>query len=480
MPASLALGVCLSSPLVFAQTDDPAWDADAAPDEENAEESSEAEDQDESGEKQSDAEGEQTPVAAGTALAPLRVSEEHRPDSATYRLSKENVWSPMEWAGGRMHAQLELDVGYASYKYPERQDRPGETEYDMRGRFVLGPTFRYHFGDGYFLDVVGQLVAWVREQDNEYQINADDVYVQVGNDKWDLQVGRFMTWRVYQKGLGFDLYTLEDNGASKSYPISNGDFAVHTYEVDYIFLRNSPYVGGEVAGRAALHYYPLDILGFELATAYGVADNQGTNTLGVRLAGDLNWKFLRLTGATEYRRQAQTGPPSAVQNAGTPDERAVECADCGASSNKGVGGGLGLNFAPVSLGGNIAVGWDERFLLVGNEEGVPGRDLASSGRRMSFGGFFELDAGSLLSSHSLIVGLGANRTELVLDNFNKQFHLQSAAYAAWPLGINNAMVKLVVSQAQADLYDATDPEGSSYIDLHPSSAAVRLRFSTNF
>ena len=223
--AALALGLCLSSPPASAQTDDAAWDADAAPEEENAEENSEAEDEEASGEKQSDAEGEETPVAAGTALAPLRVSEEHRPDSATYRLPREQIWSPLEWAGGRMHAQIELDVGYASYKYPERQDRPGETEYDMRGRFVLGPPFRYPFGDGYFLDVVGQLVAWVREQDNEYQINADDVYVQVGNAKWDLQVGRFMTWRVYQKGLGFDLYTLEDNGASKSYPVSNGDAA---------------------------------------------------------------------------------------------------------------------------------------------------------------------------------------------------------------------------------------------------------------
>jgi len=477
--ASLALGLCLSSPLAFAQTDEPAWDADAAPDEDNAEEGSEAEAAEEAGEEQARAADDQ-PTASGTGLAPLRVSQEHRPDAATYRLPKENVWSPLEWAGGRMHAQIELDVGYASYRYPERQDRPRESEYDMRGRFVLGPTFRLQLGNEYFLDVVGQLVAWVREQNNEYQINADDVYVQVGNEKWDLQVGRFMTWRVYQKGLGFDLYTLEDNGASRSYPISNGDFAVHTYEVDYIFLRNSPYVGGEVAGRAALHYYPLDILGFELATAYGVADNQGTNTLGVRFAGDLNWKFLRLTGAGEYRHQAQTGPPNAVQNAGTPDERAVECADCGSSSNKGIGGGLGLNFAPVNLGGNIAVGWDERYLLVGNADGVPGRDLASSGRRMSFGGFFEVDAGSLLSAHSLIVGLGANRTELVLDNFNKQFHLQSAAYAAWPLGTNNAMLKLVVSRAQADLYDATDPEGSSYIDLHPSSTALRLRFSTNF
>jgi hypothetical protein len=48
------------------------------------------------------------------------------------------------------------------------------------------------------------------------------------------------------------------------------------------------------------------------------------------------------------------------------------------------------------------------------------------------------------------------------------------------VGVNNALVKLVVSQAKADLYDATDPEGTAYIDRHPEGLAVRLRFSTNF
>jgi hypothetical protein len=323
-------------------------------------------------------------------------------------------------------------------------------------------------------------VAWVREQNSEYQINVDDVYAQVGGTQWDFQVGRFMTWRVYHKGLGFDLFTLEDQGASKSYPISNGDFAVHTYEVDYIFLRNAPYVGGEVAGRAAFHYYPADILGFELAAAYGLADNQGSNTLGARLAADLQWDFLRLSAGGEYRRQDQTGAPNAILDTGTPTERAVECSDCGASKNYGFGGGVVLSFNPITLGGSFARGSDEKRLLQGNEQGAAGRDLTASGTRMSFGGYFELDAGSLLFSRSLIVGVGAHRTEYILENFNQEFHLQSAAYAAWPLGVNNAMVKLIVSQAQADLYDATDPQGTAYIDQHPESTAVRLRFSTNF
>jgi hypothetical protein len=415
------------------------------------------------------------------AASRRQVAREHGLEAATYRLSEDHIWAPLVWGGGRMHGQVELDVGYAQYKYPEHPDRPKETLNDLRGRFVLGPTFHHDFaGSGYSLNVVAQFVAWVQEQAGEYQINADDVYVQVGDAKWDLQVGRFMTWRVYHKGLGFDLYTLEDNGASRAFPISNGTFAVHTYEVDYIFLRNSPYVGGEVAGRAALHYYPADILGFELAAAYGLADSRGSDTLGGRLATDLQWDFLQLSAAVEYRRQLQTGPPVTVQDMGTPMERSVECTGCGSSRNYGGGGGLRLSLSPVGLGGNFAIGWDRKSQLTGDAEGQAHLDDKATGRRMSFGGYFELDVGSWLLSRSLILGVGANRTEFVLDNKNKEFHLQSAAYVALPFGINNAMLKLVVSQAQADLYDATDTAGTAYIDQHPDSLAVRLRFSTNF
>jgi hypothetical protein len=484
--ASLLCAVLmLPSAIASAQEDDQdAWDADQPGEEKEADQDDAEAGETEEGENEEagDNEGEQSVAKGAAAGVPRQVVEEHRLEAATYRLPQERIWAPLEWAGGRMHGQIEMDLGYARYKYPEQPDRPKETLNDLRGRFVLGPSFHHQFADSsYFLNVVAQFVAWVQEQNNEYQINADDVYVQLGNGKkWDLQVGRFMTWRVYHKGLGFDLYTLEDNGASKSFPISNNDFAVHTYEADYIFLRNSPYVGGEVAGRAALHYYPADILGFELAAAYGLADNRGSDTLGGRLAMDLQWTFLQLTAAGEYRQQVQTGPPNAIQNAGTPTERAVECADCGSSSNYGFGSGLRLAFSPVYVGGNFAIGWDEKNQLVGNAEGKPEPDLSATDRRMSFGGFFELDVGSWLLSRALILGVGANRTELVLDNKNKEFHLQSAAYAALPVGINNALLKLVVSQAKADLYDATDPEGTAYIDRHPEGLAVRLRFSTNF
>lgn len=409
----------------------------------------------------------------------FRMARSHRPGAATYRLSQAQTWSPLKWPGGQIFGQVEVDVGYAAYEYPERQDRPEEALHDMRGRFVLGPYFQRDLGGGYQLGVLAQFVAWVREQEQFYQINVDDIYAQIGHgDDWDFQVGRFMTWRVYHKGLGFDIFTLEDQGANQNYPIANGDFAVHTYEVDYIFLRNSPYVGGEVAGRAAFHYYPSDLIGFELAAAYGLAQGRGQNTLGGRFAADFNWEFVRLSAAAEYRRQRQTGPPNTVFNPGTPEERNVVCDECGGSNNWGFGGGGIFTFGPVSAGGGFARGKDESFSNQADADGNPGPNPIGSGTRMSLGGYGEVNVGSLLLQRSLILGFGYNRTELILDNDNEQYHYQYAAYVAYPLGVNDAMAKLIFSQADAEIYNASG-EGQ-YITFFPTSNAVRFRISSNF
>lgn len=463
---------------------DPAALEGAESDEESGEDGEaeeEGDDSEEEGEAvvlDADADSE-SPMEGSTGA--FNMARDHRPGFATYRLPDDQIWPALTWEGGQLFGQIEIDVGYATYNYPEFQDRPEETLHDMRGRFVLGPLFYRELSGGYFLNAVAQFVAWVREQEQQYQINVDDIYVQIGNGtNWDFQVGRFMTWRVYHRGLGFDIFTLEDQGASKSYPISNGSFAVKMYEVDYIFLRNSPYVGGEVAGRAAFHYYPADILGFELAAAYGLAGSRGLNTVGGRLAADLQWEFLRLSAAAEYRRQRQTGPPVAVQNAGTPQETAVECSLCSGSNNYGFGGGAMITFAPVRVGGGIARGTDEAYANTADEDGEPGPNNAASGHRMSIGGFGELDVGSLLLDRSVIIGAGYNRTELVRKTNNQEYHYQSAAYVAYPLGVNDAMVKLVLSQSKADLFDPSSPGGTEYIDFHPESTTVRVRFSSNF
>lgn len=381
----------------------------------------------------------------------------------------------LSWPGGFIYGGLELDLGYAKYEYPERVLSPDETIHDLRGRFVLGAMLDHPFGDsGYYLRATGQLVGWVREKEQRYQINVDDVYGEVGKrGLWDLRIGRFMTWRVYHKGLGYDLYTLEDQGASRSPGIGNGDFVVHTYEADYIYLRNSPYVNGEVAGRAAAHFYPAEFLGFELTAAYGLAQAEAANTLGGRLAADVNLGFLRVTAAGEYRKQTRTAPLFEAGPMGGPN---VKCENCGDTDNKGIGGGAIAHVGPVEVGGGVAHGWDRAFDITGGGTGTAQKVPGGSGTRFSYGGYLQVDVGSLFW-RSLIAGFGMHKTEWILDNFDAEYHDQYAAYLAFPLGVqpapatrfastgsvNDAMIKLVLSRSDAELFDAIDVDGNEYL-----------------
>ena len=99
---------------------------------------------------------------------------------------------------------------------------------------------------------------------------------------WDLKVGRFRTWRVYHKGAGFDLYTIEDQGAcivrsalDGACNLDSGTFGPHTYEVSYIYDR-------EPAGRVGVHVYPTPWSGIEVVGTLGNSGN--ANIVGGRAA----------------------------------------------------------------------------------------------------------------------------------------------------------------------------------------------------
>lgn len=481
--AALALNTLLCAPAAHAQAESPAGGAET-----------EATDAESGGADSGDADSAEAASATEKQTRiPVPTEQDGTTTAAVMGAKGPPKVDRLEWAGGFLYGGLELDIGYAGYKYPELQSTPRETVHDLRGRFVVGHMLDHPFGDsGYYLRATGQLVAWAREKERLYQINVDDVYGEFGSrGKWDIQVGRFMTWRVYHKGLGFDLYTLEDNGASATPPISNASFVVHSYEVDYIYLRNSPYVGGEVAGRGAVHLYPTDFLGVELATAYGLAQNEAANTIGGRLAVDLNLDFLRITAAGEYRKQTRTAP---LFEPGMMGQGYVECSNCSDSDNKGVGGGAIVKLAPVELGGGFAKGWDRAFKLSGGGTGKAEAEPAGSGSRMSFGGYAQFDIGTLVFQRALIVGAGMHRTEWILDNNNQQYHDQLAAYIALPLGlvhtprarfestgsVHDAMLKLVVSRSDAELFDATDVEGRGFIRRERSMMAGRVRLAYPF
>ncbi len=401
--------------------------------------------------------------AAATEAAPLEdYALEHR--NGFVRPASSHT---LEWHGG-----LEADGGYASYTFERNQARP-QSFYDTRGRFVVGPTVQYDFGENkeWFVRARGELVAWMREY-GAYQINADDVYGQFGlKGKWDFKIGRFRTWRVYHKGYGFDLYTLEDQGACRISTAVTGScsletggtaFGPHTYEVSHLYDR-------EPAGRAALHVYPTSWSGIELAT--GVGNNGANNTLAGRGAAMVHFDFLRVSAAAEYR-SSKPAQEKAFTDPNT--SQLVDCPNCGVSRAYGVGGSLEVTVKPVAVALNAAQSHETQYTATNGT-----LDQDATNKRTSLGGYAELDAGSLIVDRSLIVGFGLNRTEVVDDIKNFEQHYQSAAYLLYPLGFNAASVKLVFSQATLDIQSA---KGAGVAETLPLSTmrAVRLRLTYPF
>lgn len=374
--------------------------------------------------------------------------------------AKKESW--LEWAGG-----LTTDVGYVAYSFDNKTILP-EDYYDVRGRFVVGPTVKYRFGGNWFVRARGEVVAWVRET-NTYQINADDVYGQIGQrELWDFKLGRFRMWRVYHKGRGFDLYTLEDLGACM--PTGSGcsqnvttNFAPHTYEVSMIYDR-------ETAGHAAFHAYPTKYLGFELGGAYGATD-AGQNLLGGRLASVGHVSFGRISLAAEYE---YARPAQKKQYADPMTGMTVDCPKCSVSYGYGVGGGVEFVLSPVELGANYAWNKGTAYSVANGT-----LDNTKSATTTSLGGYAEFDAGTLIWKRSLILGFGLNRTE-VLDRVGTfQQHYQGAAYVVFPLGFNNASVKLVLSRATYTVESDKDMDGVFTSDKSAMTAG-RLRFTLPF
>jgi hypothetical protein len=140
----------------------------------------------------------------------------------------------------------------------------------------------------------------------------------------------------------------------------------------------------------------------------------------------------------------------------------------------GYGGGMVLTFKPVEAGVNGARGFQQSYAI---KDGTP--DKNAFFKTTSVGGYLELDIGSVLNAKSLIVGGGVNRTERLYDNNNFESHIQGAVYAGYPLGFNNAMLKLVVSRADAYVEEDTG-DGVTFLARNSVMFATRVRLSFNF
>lgn len=448
-------GACLFSPPAWAQADKAESPAGASDrDEEEEEEDADGEANKAPGSVAQTAQVETSVSAKPTAVPPVTEEDPREPVDATDGLYRSKM--KLGWDGS-----AEIDVGYARYDFSLTSYK-AERINDFRGRFVMGPVLEYAFDENHFFRLTGQAVAWVREEKLQYQINADDVYVQAGRrKKWDIKLGRFETWVVYNKGLGYDRYTLEDTGAIKEPPFNQALFGADIYEVNAIYERTMP-------GKLAVHAYPLDVLGFEAIGLYG-SGSQTTNQFGGRLAADLNLKFLRIRGGAEYRKEEPTQAVTKQVNGVD-----VPCDKCSDKTVMGFGGGAVGKLGPVELGLNAAKASVETYKTDGTALEPPATYDVTS-----FGGYLELDPGKLLLERSLIVGVGMNRTENLYNNQDFERHDQGAAYIAFPLGFNDAMIKLVLSKADL-LYEDADPATGIVTARTSDMLAGRLRVRASF
>lgn len=364
--------------------------------------------------------------------------------------------SGFDWLGS-----LEIDLGHAAYSF-DTAAYPKERFFDFRGRFVFGPIFEYKLNQNYFLRAKAQLVAWVRETYGVYQVNVDDVWAQIGQgDLWDFQLGRFMTWTLYNKGLGFDLYTLDDTGALETPPYESGQFGPDIYEINYIYLRETP-------GRAAFHFFPTKWSGIEIAGAYG---KDGTsNTAGVRTGLLFDFKMLRLTAGGEYRFLE----PAQETTAPGPDGNIIRCEKCGFIQRWGFGGGAIFSWKFIEAGLNAARAEQSSYAI---KDGT--YDKNSSFNTVSLGGYLQIDPGSLVLRRQLIFGLGINRTEVLYENDDFKRHVQWAAYVALPFGQKGAMLKFVFSRADVLTEDNTG-DNLNFIERNGRMLAGRLRLFLPF
>ncbi len=347
----------------------------------------------------------------------------------------DGIQSPIRGDGIHLGGDFWFDAGY------EKSQRGLATEANLqywigRGRFMLDVTATKSW-KRFFIQAKGQMLATIEQIPGVPAIFVDDAWVRFGMwDLFDLQVGRYEAWEVYHKGEGLERDTLEDQGAYGGPDI---------YEVNYAFYRQNGF------GAAALHLYPLKWLRFEASGVFGNA--LGYNSLGIRPAGILDFGWVKLKVATEWRRRTH-------QEAGKKEwER-----------DWGVGGGIQFNFdephkiVRFQFGGNAAYG------VVDKIDAFDKVDEKGSPDTLSAGGFFNF------GFWSAVLGMGYNYTRQGDRQLNDQTgrnglftHQQAFVSFRHPIVLDNLVAKVVFSYARADLRPAF--ENSRVNDMF----SVRLR-----
>lgn len=373
----------------------------------------------------------EVPSSPEPTLSPEPSAEVDTPKEKVHPLSPMAVTD----RGQRLALPIELggyfwvDTGYMARENAQAGQYDQDAYY-MQGRFVLSAGFYRELGD-LFATAKTELIGFVNEfTKSQFEAHVLDAYVQLGQRMWDIQVGRFLAWEVYHRGQGIELFTAEETGAL-------GGPSLY-------WLQTTRGHKNE-AGQAAIHVYPTDFLGFELAGVYGQEQNQ--NNLGLRPSVDLNYEGFRLMAGFEYFDQSPQTSADKVSLTQT-------------------GWAARLEYTlpeTLRVGANVAMSSVEATRIDGLDDAEKSTDT------LSVGGYVDVD----FWRSSL--GLGYHYTSQSNKQGEDTAHHQAFVSYLVRLPIDGLALKAVYGYALADIEDIDI--GSSWEN---SMHSFRLRIAYDF
>jgi hypothetical protein len=347
-----------------------------------------------------------------------------------------------------------LDTGYEKFAPWGQNSNLGQSRiayWKQQGRMLARITPTYAF-ENWFVQGQVELVG-TEDQSIERSkaggADTDDLWLRLGQwNKWDFQVGRFEGWEVFHLGMGLDYLTFERQGAVG--PAEGGLF------IQFYGLDDNQYRPQGAAGNAAVHFYPLPFLRFEVLGMVGSLSGPAVATRPVAI---LDFGWLKLKGGAEWQQITAQGATDQTNK-----------------TSKGVGGAIQFVFEPhIEFGLNAAQG------TVESVDSMNHKSPTGTFTRTSFGGFVNVSNGSV--RYPLLFGVGGLFTRnvdynnLVDPNVVDNYWLWQSFAAVQYVVFNQLYVKLVGGYSRGHWSDASSSPALLYDD---EMYSVRLRFSFYF
>jgi hypothetical protein len=389
------------------------------------------------------------PASEGGGPGPVeRLPPSAYPEEYTRGLYGGPLWSTFHGAQWPYYARTGIGVsGYGWIDNSYQRLRIGEPsatsmysqDFLQQGRILLRVTPTYSDGD-FFVQAQAEIVANKDQSQTQPQpgiVDADDAWVRVGEwRRWDLMLGRFEAFEIYNRGMALDVNTQERLGAFDA-----NSSPPDIYGATYLFDRPGR------AGNVALHLYPERYLRFELLAQYGGLGQY--NELGGRPAAIFDIGWLKLKAAFEY--QWLTAKPDRDQ---------------GEQRNWGFAGSAQFVFVPYIEGG-INYGFADNTFIDQNGN----RDSSKTAIQSSVGFFADARVVDILGAiakrpwhNDMLVGVGLNYVAWANEHYNfnaggnSDFFTNTQGFVAVQYLVRKQLfVKLVGAYARSRFEKAFSP-----------------------